>query len=86
MVNIRPDGQISPSPAQMRAARAALGLSVKAMASEATLGVSTVRRAEDDGLAVLTPANAQRLLDTYARLGVRFLVEDADGPGLRFRA
>lgn len=86
MVNIRPHEQKSPSRAQLRAARAALDLTVKALAAEAMLGVSTVRRAEDDGLQVLTAANAQRLLDTFERLGVLFLEADQDGPGLRVRS
>jgi cytoskeletal protein RodZ len=69
----------------MRAARAWLGLSLQALATEAMLGVSTVQRAENDGLEALTPANAQRLIETFSRLGVRFLDADADGPGLRIR-
>ena len=85
MVNSRSHDLNSPTRAQMRAARAGLGLSLQALADEATLGVSTVQRAEKDGLEALTPANAQRLIETFAQLGVRFLDADPDGPGLRIR-
>lgn len=85
MVNIHSHERKLPSRGQLKAARAALDLTVKDLAAEALLGVSTIRRAEDDGAHVLTAANAQRLLDTFARLGVLFLDADENGPGLRVR-
>lgn len=85
MVNSRPHGSFSPLVVQLRAGRAGLGLTVEALAAEARLGVNTVRRAERDGLQVLTPANADRLVVTLERLGVMFLDADAAGPGVRFK-
>lgn len=85
MVNIHSGERNLPSRTQLKAARAALDMTVKTLAEEATLGVSTIRRAEDDGLEVLTPANARRLIDTFSRLGVLFLDANEDGPGIRIR-
>lgn len=86
MVNNRPPGPFLPAPAQLRAARAALGLSVEACAKQSGLGVNTIRRAEAGGLEAVTGANAARLVETLERLGVTFLAADEQGPGLRFRA
>lgn len=85
MVNSYPHGHFLPTTAQLLAARAGLGLTAQALATEARLGVNTVRRAEADGLKVLTPANAERLVATLEALGVTFLEPDAQGPGVRFR-
>jgi len=82
---MRPRGQFLPTPAQLLAARAAVGLSVQALAQASGLGVNTIRRAEAGGAAVLTTVNAERLIATLNGLGVVFLEPDEDGPGLRFR-
>jgi transcriptional regulator with XRE-family HTH domain len=79
MVNTHPDGYFSPTAAQLLAGRAALGLSAQALADEARLGVNTIRRAEAGGAAVLTPANAERLVATFERLGVTFVAPDGEG-------
>lgn len=77
-------GRISPTPAQLRAARAALGLSLAEVAEKTGLGVNTVTRAEKQGLQALTAANADRLVVTLEGLGIGFLDPDAtQGPGLR---
>lgn len=86
MVNMRPDGIISPTPEQLAAARAAAGLSIGALAELTQLGVNTIRRAEAGGAQVLTPVNAQRLVGVLQSLGVTFLAADADGPGIRIRS
>lgn len=86
VVNMRPHGIFSPTGAQLAAARAATGLSIQALASETGLGVNTIRRAEAGGASVLTPVNADRLVDSLNRLGVTFLEPDADGPGIRIRS
>lgn len=84
MVNTYPHGIFSPTPALLIAARSGLGLSAHALAVEAKLGANTIRRAEAGGLAVITPANAERLIQTLERLGVTFLAPDDSGaPGLR---
>lgn len=84
MVNNRPHGFFMPTGAQLRAARAVIGLSASGVATETGLGVNTIRRAEDGGAAVLTVANAERLVATYRALGITFLEANADGPGIRF--
>lgn len=83
MVNNRPYGQISPTAAQLRAARGAVELSVAQLAERAGLGVNTVRRAEAAGAAVLTTANQARLVETLTALGVTFIEATAEGPGVR---
>lgn len=67
------------------AARAAAGLSVKALSERSGLGVNTIRRAEADGIQVLTTVNAERLVSVLEALGVTFLEADENGPGVRFR-
>lgn len=86
MVNKNPHGYFSPTPGQLRAARAALDISVQVLAERASLGVNTIRRAETDSSVTLTRANAERLVQILQDLGVTFLEADADGPGLRVRA
>lgn len=88
MVNNHPHGRISPTSSQLRAARAALQLSVIEVARAAGLGVNTVARAEKQGPGVLTPANASRLIETYETRGITFLPDDGAGlgAGLRFKA
>ncbi|MBB1178046.1 transcriptional regulator [Pseudomonas sp. FW305-3-2-15-E-TSA4] len=83
---MRPDGQNTPTAAQVAAARAATGLSVAALAERSGLGVNTIRRAEASGASVLTGVNAARLVQTFEELGVVFLDADGYGPGLRIRS
>lgn len=57
---------------QLRAGRAAAELSAQQMAQYSGLSLSSVRRAEDEGVARLTPVNQKALLDALADLGVSF--------------
>lgn len=86
MVNMRPHGFFSPSAAQLRAARAAVNLSIQELAGLTGLGVNTIRRAEaSKGPLALTRANAERLVMTLESLGVHFLEADERGDGVRFK-
>lgn len=85
MVNNRPHEQFLPTGAQLAAARAAVGLSVQALAERTGLGVNTVRRAEAGGAAAVTIVNAERLVAGLEALGIAFLEPDSNGPGLRIR-
>ena len=72
--------------AQLRAARALVGLSAKELADQAVLGEATVRRAEkEDGQIKLTAANAARIVETLERAGVEFIGENGGGEGVRRR-
>lgn len=86
MVNMSPYGIFSPTAQQLTAARAATGLSIQKLAEVTGLGVNTIRRAEAGGAQVLTPVNAQRLVEVLQGLGVTFLEADANGPGVRIRS
>lgn len=74
--------------AQLRAARALVGLSGEGLAERTHLGVSTIRRAEaEDGPVKLTRANARALVAALEELGVMFLAPDAKGgAGVRLAA
>lgn len=85
MVNNQPHGGFLPTRSQLRAARAALGLSAEGLSKAAGLGLNTIARAEKNGLEGLTFANRTRLLETFERLGVSFLDDDGAGVGLRFK-
>lgn len=86
LVKVPPPARSWPTPAQLRAARGALGLSLPDVARLTGLGLNTLKRAEQSGLAVVTPANADRIVSTLHGLGVTFLDDDGAGPGLRFKA
>lgn len=86
MVNKIPEGRISPTPAQLRAARAALDWSIKDVADLTSLGVNTIRRAEDASSGVrLTDANACRLIEIFSQNGVEFAPEVGGRVGVLFR-
>lgn len=71
--------------AQMRAARALLGISAEKLADETKLGVATIRRAElKDGDVGMTVVNIERVIETFERLGVKLLAEMGnEGIGVR---
>lgn len=71
--------------AQIRGARALLGLTAMQLAAEAQLGVNTIRRAEAvDGPTSLTAANGVQLKEAFRRLGALFIPADEEGgPGVR---
>ena len=72
--------------AQLRAARALLGISADELASRATLGIATVRRAEQqDGPVAMTASNCKRLIETLYAAGVEVIPENGGGEGVRRR-
>lgn len=74
-----------PRPAQLRAARGFLDLTISQLAEASGLGAMTIKRAEKLGLDALTPINARRLVETFAERGVTF-TSDADALGVILRA
>lgn len=62
-----------------------LGLSMVELAQAARLSVSTVKRVEDGGPARISDDAVAQIRDALEVRGVRFLPEDGEGPGLRFR-
>jgi transcriptional regulator with XRE-family HTH domain len=72
--------------AQLRAARALVGISAQQLADTSGLGVATIRRAEqNDGVVTMTAANATRIVDDLEMAGVEFMPENGGGAGVRFR-
>ncbi len=73
--------------AQIRGARAMLGISAEQLAEAAQLGIATVRRAEKlDGSMKLTAANLSALRAALEAAGVVFIPTDnSGGPGVRLR-
>jgi transcriptional regulator with XRE-family HTH domain len=72
--------------AQLRAARALLGISGEELAELTQLGLSTIRRAEaDEGPVGLTRANRHIIVSVLQSMGIEFLNADATGgAGVRF--
>jgi predicted transcriptional regulator len=70
--------------AQIRAARALVGLSAQELATLTKLSRGTIQRAELEA-AQTTTANTERVVEALERLGVIFLPENGDGPGVRMR-
>lgn len=70
--------------AQIRAARALLGLSAQDLANLTKLSRGTIQRAELEN-AEITAANEQRIVETLEGLGVLFLPSNGEGPGVRLR-
>lgn len=62
-----------------------LGLSMVELAQAARLSVSTVKRVEDGGPVRISDDAVAQIRDALEVRGVRFLPEDGEGPGLRFR-
>ena len=72
----------STSPAQIRAARAMLGLSMPNLADKARVSVSSIKRFEDGQGALASVGMMQDALETE---GIRFLDDDGYGVGVRLR-
>ena len=69
---------------QLRAARSHVGVTGEELAAITRLALATIRRAEQDGTAKMTYANAERLMQALEALGVVFLARDeTGGPGVR---
>jgi transcriptional regulator with XRE-family HTH domain len=70
--------------AQLRAARALLGISAEELAKRTQLGIATIRRAErTDGAVAMTLANAARVVGALEAGGVQFIPENGGGVGVR---
>lgn len=72
-------------PAQLRAARALLGLSQADVAAAAQLSVPTVKRLESGKGPVVTDEARGRLAAALESAGVVFVAENGEGPGVRLR-
>lgn len=69
--------------AQLRAARALLGISAETLADMAGIGVATVRRSEvGKGEIGASQSRAQALRDALESKGVRFLLLEGRLPGV----
>jgi hypothetical protein len=72
--------------AQIRAARALLRWSAEDLARDASLGVTTIRRAElTEGETSMTTANDLAVRRALEAAGVEFIDENGGGPGVRLR-
>lgn len=73
--------------AQIRAARALLRWTSEELAKGASVGISTVRRAEaGDGVPSMTAANLKAVRAALEEAGIEFIAENGGGAGVRFRA
>jgi len=71
--------------AQIRAARALLRWTAENLAETASVGLSTIRRAEaDDGAPSITAANLKLIRITLEEAGIEFLTSNGSGVGVRF--
>ena len=69
--------------AQIRAARALLGISAARLAEMTRLGVATIRRSElDDGPVTMTIVNAERVISAFEAAGVGFIARNGAGVGV----
>ncbi|RAX40290.1 helix-turn-helix transcriptional regulator [Rhizobium tropici] len=72
--------------AQIRAARALLRWSAEDLAKAASVGVTTIRRAEaEDGQPSITAANLKLIRITFEGAGIEFIPENGGGVGVRFK-
>ncbi|WP_028748329.1 transcriptional regulator [Rhizobium mesoamericanum] len=72
--------------AQIRAARALLRWTAEDLAESASVGLSTIRRAEaEDGLPSITAANLKLIRMTLENAGIEFITRNGGGVGVRFK-
>ena len=72
--------------AQLRAARALVRWRAEDLAEHSRIGVATIRRAEGmDGPVSMTPANQAAIRAALGAVGVLFVPENGEGPGVRLR-
>lgn len=72
--------------AQIRAARALLRWTAEDLANSASVGLSTIRRAEaDDGIPAITAANLKLIHLTLENAGIDFIPINGGGVGVRFK-
>lgn len=72
--------------AQIRAARALLRWSAEDLAKAASVGVTTIRRAEgEDRQPSITAANLKLIRITFEGAGIEFIPANGGGVGVRFK-
>ncbi len=72
--------------AQIRAARALLRWTAEDLAESASVGLSTIRRAEaEDGPPSITAANSKLIRMTLENAGIQFITRNGGGVGVRFK-
>lgn len=69
--------------AQLRAARALVGMSQDRLAETSGLSVQTIKRMETLGLGRSTMANVQAVIDALQAEGVIFIPANGEGAGVR---
>ena len=74
------------TPAQIRAARALLDWSMVDLAKVAQVSVSTIKRMEDELQRPTADRSMAPVQHAFQTAGVRFLPDDGDGPGVRYKA
>ena len=72
---------------QLKAARALIGLEQSELAQEAGVSVNTIRNMESSGA---NPVNGRtdtlnKILEALKTLGIIFVAENGEGPGVRLR-
>jgi len=70
--------------AQIRAARALLGLSAGELATMTKLSRGTIQRAELE-TADITASNRSRIIESLESMGAIFIPSNGEGPGVRLR-
>ncbi|WKL23715.1 helix-turn-helix transcriptional regulator (plasmid) [Agrobacterium tumefaciens] len=72
--------------AQIRAARALKRWTLQDLADRASMGLSTIRRAEaEDGVPTITTANLKLIQMTLEDSGIEFIEANGGGVGVRFK-
>jgi hypothetical protein len=73
--------------AQLRAARALIGMRAEDLARETKVSLRTIRRAEaENGPVTMTAANASALVAELQHRGVRFISTQEGGPGVALKS
>ena len=72
-------------PSQVRGARGMLNWSMLELAKAAQVSVSTIKRVEDGAAQSVSDKTMALIRDALELEGVRFLVDDGTGPGMRLR-
>lgn len=71
---------------QIRAARALLGMSSKDLSDASGVGWATIRRFEQlEGIPKTRSGTLDRLIATFGSLGIEFIGDPIDSPGVRLR-
>ncbi len=73
------------APVQIRAARAMLDWSMTDLSRAAGVSVSTIKRFEDGRSAPVSDDTVAKMQGAVEAQGVRFLADDGNGLGVRFR-